>query len=860
VKNRFAQLTYTSFEPLDGSRGGWQIKEASPDLSAAERELALANVPAEMRLVKPLSKYPTAEETGTLPLRLLYLPPDSGPAMFVHSCPAGRDGSGREGNVFTHVLVDRDVWAMQGGQEVYRSIQMWRSPRWLTPFDVSNVQAARIAEELPPTPGGDTRTRVAEFICARPERALGLGALLDATMLAIEGGPPVVIIADDVDEGVAWIAAVTMLAGTEPAVSISFSTLESSVDLRTRGPKAALSVLLRGEARVASLPASVVAVDPTRQGRPSSGLWIPVAGDSFPQMSWSKLVSPVVAAGADVLADRMLAVDELSRNNSGLNVTAPDWALALAVAEEPRLADQWETHVDVIVKGTPIGDLPADTRGTVQTLLLHHLPTSSSLLRLLGAAAAAPTNEIILIALYSTYIRGLLSRPETLMAAERPPIPQCAELSRADMADQILAELSADLAEVAERARQDELGPVMALRALDIILWAGVGYDSSQPALARLLLQGLDGIESPQGETIIEAVGLVSEALRDAVAEARVGSPRKPVLVSPVTKRVGSSTFPDGPSHLDKPRILEAVAALAEEPEISLSPRDWTWSVLRHTGNGTPWSVEALVALAEAIGSRAHVDLTAEACSALLDAGLRDPSARLAQLMVEHNEAECRWIDDYQSDLLWLGRVLGDEHWWGRVRDYRTAARVLSLGLAIGLDRNHVEHDQWMQWAPSLVIAGAWLVTLPPVHLYYPEVASMLAGIDVMTPLSRVIQESGSQITERLAALIATVSEVAQALTVTIWRLSEGLAVRAAVAPDLLLLEVDLDSGRTSVGEGAVALVMSRDPSTHRWLLETVVPAADPEDRPALARWLNDIATRVEMAATGPASTRERIT
>jgi hypothetical protein len=39
-----------------------------------------------------------------------------------------------------------------------------------------------------------------------------------------------------------------------------------------------------------------------------------------------------------------------------------------------------------------------------------------------------------------------------------------------------------------------------------------------------------------------------------------------------------------------------------------------------------------------------------------------------------------------------------------------------------------------------------------------------------------------------------------------------------------------------------------------------VVPAADPEDRPALARWLNDIATRVEMAATGPASTRERIT
>lgn len=110
---RYAQLTYTSYD--DGSgRGGWQVKQETGGLDAVEQQSLTARILTRFDLLPVMPDFPTPEQTAARPARLSYAPlpaVGAGHAAYWHTVDAGRDASGRPGNVFAHVVLDRDVSA-----------------------------------------------------------------------------------------------------------------------------------------------------------------------------------------------------------------------------------------------------------------------------------------------------------------------------------------------------------------------------------------------------------------------------------------------------------------------------------------------------------------------------------------------------------------------------------------------------------------------------------------------------------------------------------------------------------------------------------------------------------------------------
>src|ERR1700761_4988688 len=126
VSNRFSQLAYTSFD-RPGGAGGWQIKQSSADLSPEETQRLVSGVRTAFRPVEPLPDYPTPQQLEAFPRRLAYrrwARRDGGGSGYWHTAPAGADSTGRPGNVFAHVLLDR---APDTAPRL-RPIQRWRAP------------------------------------------------------------------------------------------------------------------------------------------------------------------------------------------------------------------------------------------------------------------------------------------------------------------------------------------------------------------------------------------------------------------------------------------------------------------------------------------------------------------------------------------------------------------------------------------------------------------------------------------------------------------------------------------------------------------------------------------------------------
>ena len=88
MKIRYGQLAYTSFDK-PGSVGGWQIKQVSGALSAAEAQTLVAGVRTAFDPVDPLPTYPTPEQLERGPRRLAYRRIDARSAGYWHTVPAG---------------------------------------------------------------------------------------------------------------------------------------------------------------------------------------------------------------------------------------------------------------------------------------------------------------------------------------------------------------------------------------------------------------------------------------------------------------------------------------------------------------------------------------------------------------------------------------------------------------------------------------------------------------------------------------------------------------------------------------------------------------------------------------------------
>ncbi|MDD0859581.1 hypothetical protein NHF46_21485 [Arthrobacter alpinus] len=185
---RWGQLSYASFDPGHGARGGWQAKEQSGELLEQELAVLQSRIVTQFDPVTPASDFPGTAEIAAMPRRFTHIRGELGQAHYWHSVMAGMDTTGRPGNVFSHVLVDREPSA---NEPVFRPVQWWDSPDLLRPFGMEQVMAAQLPEFTGGafTPGLNAQS-VQDFLFApNAWRAGLLAVLLDAVAAAMSGDP-----------------------------------------------------------------------------------------------------------------------------------------------------------------------------------------------------------------------------------------------------------------------------------------------------------------------------------------------------------------------------------------------------------------------------------------------------------------------------------------------------------------------------------------------------------------------------------------------------------------------------------------------------------------------------------------------
>lgn len=361
--NRYGQLTYTCFD-VAGTAGGWQVKQTSGDLTPQEIDELVAGVRTVFRAVEPLPTYPTPQDCERGPRRLAYRPVSVG-AAFWHTVPAGSDATGRPGNVFAHVLLDR----IPAERTAVRPIQLWRSPDWVRPYGAPEVARAMLPSDQPVPGGVVTADSAVDFVMDTSTWRLGtLCGLLDATAAALQGGPPVVLGVDSPESAAQWIGLTSFLMSAGTAARLSFSTFdrsdEVSPDVHTGHH---LTAVPRGD--LASLPPQVVIIDEASMlslGELDGEPHRTASGQIIEVTPWSAMAQVVLtdpASARVVLAD----IDRYAEV-AGDRDLHPAWPMAMSVLHRDDFADARAEATIVITahcpsempSGSPLGQRISD--------------------------------------------------------------------------------------------------------------------------------------------------------------------------------------------------------------------------------------------------------------------------------------------------------------------------------------------------------------------------------------------------------------------------------------------------------------------------------------------------------------------
>lgn len=532
-QGRFAELTYTSFDDGSGSGGGWQVKSTSGDVSDRERSVLTAWISTRFDLEPALLRFPTPADIDGRPVRLMYATADCGGGYW-HTVDAGLDGSGRPGNVFAHVLLDRDIEA----STAMRPVELWKWSGWLTPYGAKDVLESALAATRVPVPDGPmTRTAVIEFLVdPKVFRQDTFQLLLDAVAAAIAGGPAVVLTVSDTRTAVMWIGAVSYFMSPGTARRFAWSTHDRAYSV-TEGIRRGLHLIavpasdadaVRGD------PASVV-IDENEE--PSLGLLggephVTKDGTTTVAVTpWSFLAQSVLIDAQT--AETVLAKQDEIANEVGDVGLSPMWPLAMTVAADPTLQDVHPEAMKVIVEDSPhhVRDVlrlheqvqrsfrvaaprrAADAWDLLMQLDVHHV----------NASAAA-----------EHYVERALGEDDWLFgAAPLPVIPGqlIPELSAEvrQLIDSVVSDLIEDSrsADCEEASFEDLL--FRALRVASLVVPA-VESSPDRTVLYDRLSDVLDGVgldvlfDGGRGPGFVASVGPLSEATLRNVVRPAVGT------------------------------------------------------------------------------------------------------------------------------------------------------------------------------------------------------------------------------------------------------------------------------------------------------------------------------------------------
>ncbi|MGV0743550.1 GAP1-N2 domain-containing protein [Mycolicibacterium sp. XJ870] len=349
MTSRYGQLAYTSFDAA-GSVGGWQVKETSGGLTPEETQLLLAGVRTVFRPVDQPPDFPTPEQLEQGPRRLAYRRTDQSGAAYWHTVPAGSDSTGRPGNVFAHVLLDRTPDTIPRK----RAIEWWRSSYWLQPYGATAVARA-VLTDTNPTPGAAvTKDSVVQFALDDATwRLATLFGLLDAVAAALDGGAPVAFGVQSADSAAQWIGLLSFLMSPGTAADLSFSTFDRADQVSVHSGQLLSAVPI---ADLTGVPPGVVAISETETlslGELGGEPHRTAGGHSVAVTPWSAMAQVVMLdpGSARQLLDDIDTIAQQVRD-VGLH---PAWPMAMAVAGRAEFADAEAEAHEVIAEHSPPG-------------------------------------------------------------------------------------------------------------------------------------------------------------------------------------------------------------------------------------------------------------------------------------------------------------------------------------------------------------------------------------------------------------------------------------------------------------------------------------------------------------------------
>jgi hypothetical protein len=487
VSPRYGQLSYTSYD-VAGTAGGWQVKQTTGELTADETELLVAGVRTVFHAVEPLPAYPTPEDCERGPRRLAYrrTPDDAG--AFWHTVPAGADSTGRPGNVFAHVVLDRRPDDGVG----HRPIQLWRSPAWVRPYGAGAVARAAIPKDPPATAGLVTKDSVLAFVMDTSTWRLGtLCGLLDAVLAAMDGGPPVVLGTDSDEHAAQWIGLVSFLMSPGTATSLGFSTFDRAdqVSANARNGQHLTAVPL---ADLAALPPHVVVIDETAMlsmGELDGEPHRTPAGQTIEVTPWSAMVQVTLVdaeSGSVVIDDIVRYAAEAG--DHGLH---PAWPMAMSVLHRDDFADARDEANAIIGRFSPTGLSTESALGQAVSGALAEL-VGSSTAQAWRAVQQAPGGRAAEHA-DVVYLCRAIGDPDWLAQVAMIPVSPRNYAERA-----VPSELSAAIGPALDRAAA--AGPEPLARLVDLLLRAGVRDERlaatlTNPALPATLMDPRTGPE-----------------------------------------------------------------------------------------------------------------------------------------------------------------------------------------------------------------------------------------------------------------------------------------------------------------------------------------------------------------------------
>ncbi|OBF27650.1 hypothetical protein [Mycobacterium sp. ACS4331] len=489
---RYGQLTYTSFDAA-GSAGGWQVKERVGDISADEERALLAGVRTVFQPDPPLPAYPTPDDLEKGSRRLAFGRLDAGGAAHWHSVPAGSDATGRPGNVFAHVVLDRRPDEPSGR----RPIQWWRSPGWLRPYGPGQVAAAQLAP-TPPEPGvAVTPDTVIDFLLDPRHWRLGtLLGLLDAVSAAMAGQAPVVLGVDSPDDAAQWTGLVSFLMSAGTASRFSFSTFDRADGLAA-AVRAGQHLIAMPRADLAALPPRVVVIDDAATmslGELGVEPHRTAGGQHIEVTAWSAMAQ---VALLDSSSARRLFHDidhyAAAAGDEGLH---PAWPMAMAVVARAEFADAAEEAAVVIAAHSPRGAaLDSPVGRTLSAVVADRVGVSTAdAWRAVQQEVGGAAGEMIA----RIYLARAVTDPVWLDQMIRIPHAPYTFHGRA-----VPPELSSALEQGLAQAR--DAGPVRVLRLADLTIRAGIADDAIRRSLAHEVVPAL--IDGDVGAGVARRLG-----------------------------------------------------------------------------------------------------------------------------------------------------------------------------------------------------------------------------------------------------------------------------------------------------------------------------------------------------------------